>query len=207
MHINWQSREIDIKIVYYGPPLSGKTTNLEQIHARMASRQQSELISLKTEEDRTLFFDFLPLNIGQVGGLKPRFNLYTVPGQSLYRATRRLILEDVDGIVFVADSQESRLADNRRALQEMKRHMQSLGYRWFDTPLVLQFNKRDLPSRVPERLLERQLNPDQNLPTFKAVAIEGSGVIETLKRIINMVLVEAQRQFFEFSQSTPGRRT
>jgi hypothetical protein len=199
MHINWEKREIDVKIVYYGPPLSGKTTNLEQIHARMSRGKRSELISLKTEEDRTLFFDFLPLNIGEVGGLKPRFNLYTVPGQSLYRATRRLILDDVDGIVFVADSQSTRMADNDRALQEMKRHLQSLGYRWFDIPLVMQYNKRDLPDAIPEMVMQRRLNPDGSLPSFASVAIEGIGVTQTLKQIINMVLVEAQRQFFELS--------
>jgi hypothetical protein len=199
MHINWEKREIDVKIVYYGPPLSGKTTNLEQIHQRMSRGKRSELISLKTEEDRTLFFDFLPLNIGEVGGLKPRFNLYTVPGQSLYRATRRLILDDVDGIVFVADSQSTRLADNDRALQEMKRHLQSLGYRWFDIPLVMQYNKRDLPDAIPEMVMQRRMNPDGSLPSFASVAIEGIGVTQTLKQIINMVLVEAQRQFFELS--------
>ncbi len=193
MHINWKLREIDIKVVYYGPPLSGKTTNLEQVHARMAGPRRSELVSLKTAEDRTLFFDFLPLEIGQIGGLKPRFNLYTVPGQSLYRATRRLILEEVDGIVFVADSQETRLADNERSLREMKRHLHALGYRWFDVPLVLQYNKRDVPDRIPEVVLQRRLNPDSSLPHFNSVATQGTGVIETLKQIINMVLAEAQQ--------------
>ncbi|MEA3339617.1 MAG: GTPase domain-containing protein [Chloroflexota bacterium] len=193
MHINWKLREIDIKIVYYGPPLSGKTTNLEQIHARMAGPKRSELVSLKTSEDRTLFFDFLPLEVGQIGNLKPRFNLYTVPGQSLYRATRRLILEEVDGLVFVADSQRSRLADNERSLREMKRHLQALGYRWFDIPLVLQYNKRDLSRVSAESTLQRRLNPDGSLAHFSSVAIDGSGVIETLKHIINMVLTEAQK--------------
>jgi hypothetical protein len=194
MHINWREREIDIKIVYYGPPLSGKTTNLEQIHARMAGPQQSELVSLKTQEDRTLFFDFLPLDIGRIGHLKPRFNLYTVPGQSVYRATRRLILEDVDGIVLVADSQRSRLADNERSFREMKRHLHSLGYQWYQVPLVLQYNKRDVPDLLPESTLQRYLNPDGALPHFCSVAIDGVGVIETLKHIVNLVLVEAQRQ-------------
>lgn len=194
MHINWKLREIDIKIVYYGPPLSGKTTNLEQVHARMAGPKRHDLVSLKTEGDRTLFFDFLPLEIGQIGGLKPRFNLYTVPGQSLYRDTRRLILEDVDGLVFVADSQRPRLADNERAFQEMKRHLHSLGYRWFELPLVMQYNKQDQPNRVSITTLQRRLNPDYRLPYFSSVAIDGTGVIETLKQIINMVLVEAQQQ-------------
>lgn len=194
MHINWKLREIDIKIVYYGPPLSGKTTNLEQIHARMAGPKRSNLVSLKTEEDRTLFFDFLPLEVGQVGGLKPRFNLYTVPGQSVYRATRRLILEDVDGLAFIADAQASRMADNERSFREMKRHLSSFGYRWFEIPLVLQYNKFDLPQRVSESMLQRTLNPDNALPHFTSVATQGTGVIETLKKIINLVLVEAQKQ-------------
>ncbi len=197
MHLNWKLREIDIKIVYYGPPLSGKTTNLEQIHARMPKTRESEIVSLKTQEDRTLFFDFLPLEVGEINGFKPRFNLYTVPGQSLYRATRRLILEDVDGVVFVADSQKSRLQDNVRSLQEMKRHLHSLGYRWFDIPLILQYNKRDLPTRVDTRILERYLNPDHSLPAHESIAIRGVGVPETLKAIINQVLVEAQRQFLQ----------
>jgi hypothetical protein len=197
MHLNWKLREIDIKIVYYGPPLSGKTTNLEQIHARMPKSKQSQIVSLKTQEDRTLYFDFLPLEVGQIGNFKPRFNLYTVPGQSLYRATRRLILEDVDGIVFVADSQQSRLRDNVRSFQEMKRHLHFLGYRWYDIPLILQYNKRDVPRPVQERILEHYLNPDGTLPHYPSVAIKGAGVTETLKGIINLVLVEAQKQFLQ----------
>jgi hypothetical protein len=205
MHVNWKLREIDLKIVYYGPPLSGKTTNLEQIHQRMAGRKRSELVSLKTQEDRTLFFDFLPLEIGKVGGFSPRFNLYTVPGQSLYRATRRLILEDVDGVVFVADSQRSRMADNVRSFQEMKRHLQALGFRWFEVPLVMQYNKRDLPGVASERMLRRRLNPDGTLPEFGSIALHGKGVTETLKQIINMVLTEAQKQFVSFSHSSSRR--
>ncbi|MFP4344294.1 MAG: GTP-binding protein [Anaerolineales bacterium] len=197
MHLNWKLREIDIKIVYYGPPLSGKTTNLEQIHARMPKSKQSQIVSLKTQEDRTLYFDFLPLEVGQIGGFKPRFNLYTVPGQSLYRATRRLILEDVDGIVFVADSQQNRLRDNVRSFQEMKRHLHSLGYHWYDIPLILQYNKRDVPHPVQERVLEHYLNPDGTLPHYASVALRGPGVTETLKGIINLVLVEAQKQFLQ----------
>jgi hypothetical protein len=197
LHINWNLREIDIKIVYYGPPLSGKTTNLEQIHQRMAGKTKSELVSLKADGDRTLFFDFLPLEVGQIGSLKPRFNLYTVPGQSIYRATRRLVLEDVDGLAFVADSQRSRMNDNERSLREMKRHLQSYGYRWYDIPLVLQYNKRDLSNRVPESVLQRRLNPDGALPHFASVAIEGKGVTETLKHIINLVLTHAQKQLLQ----------
>jgi hypothetical protein len=197
LHINWNLREIDMKIVYYGPPLSGKTTNLEQIHHRMRGKKKSELVSLKADGDRTLFFDFLPLEVGQIGSLKPRFNLYTVPGQSIYRATRRLILEDVDGVAFVADSERSRMDDNERSLREMKRHLQSFGYRWYDIPLVLQYNKRDLSNRVPESVMQCRLNPDDALPYFVSVAIEGEGVIETLKYMINMVLAQAQKQLLQ----------
>ncbi len=194
MNLNWKLREIDFKIVYYGPPLSGKTTNLEQIHARMNKSNQSELVTLKTEGDRTLFFDFLPLNVKEISGFKPRFNLYTVPGQSIYHDTRRLILDEVDAIVFVADSQKSRLSDNRRAFKEMKRHLDNLGYNWFDLPLVLQYNKQDLPNRIPEMVLQRYLNPDNTLPYISSVAAEGIGVVETLKKCINMVLISIQDQ-------------
>lgn len=189
MHINWRLRELDVKIVYYGPPLSGKTTNLEQIHTRMPASRQSDLVSLKTDQDRTLFFDFLPIEMADVGGLTPRFNLYTVPGQSLYRATRRLILEDVDGIVFVADSHRLRLTDNERSFREMKRYLHTLEYRWADIPLVLQYNKRDVSNCASEAQLQRRLNPDGTLPHVCTVAVEGIGVIETLKAIVNMTLM------------------
>ncbi len=188
MFINWAMRQIDIKIVYYGPPLSGKTTNLEQIHARMNKTQQSDLVSLKTDGDRTLFFDFLPLELGRVGGFQPRFNFYTVPGQSMYKDTRRMILEGVDGLVFVADSQITRLADNERAFNEMQRHLQGLGFAWHDKPLVLQYNKQDAPNRVSEIILQRRLNPNRVFPYHKSVACRGEGVIETMKEIIALTL-------------------
>ena len=188
MYINWKLREIDIKIVYYGPPCSGKTTNLEKIHARMPVRNQSKLVSLKTHEDRTLFFDFLPLEIGECKGLKPRFNLYTVPGQSMYISTRHLVLEEVDGIVFVADSQHDQLCENIRAMQEMKGHLNALGYHPGTIPLVLQFNKRDLPDLSSVEKLHQNLAQSNGTPYCEAVAIQGIGVISTLKEIINLVL-------------------
>jgi len=194
MNMNWKRREIDFKVVYYGPPLSGKTTNLEQIHAKMNKAKRSELVTLKTEGDRTLFFDFLPIDVGEISGFKPRFNLYTVPGQSNYRDTRRLILDEVDVIVFVADSQQVRMADNVRAFQEMKRHLDALGYNWFEIPLILQYNKQDMPDRVSEITLHRHLNPDQNLPHFNSIATEGIGVFETLKASINLVLTNLRQQ-------------
>jgi len=194
MNMNWKRREIDFKVVYYGPPLSGKTTNLEQIHAKMNKAKRSELVTLKTEGDRTLFFDFLPIDVGEISGFKPRFNLYTVPGQSNYRDTRRLILDEVDVIVFVADSQQVRMADNVRAFQEMKRHLDALGYNWFEIPLILQYNKQDMPDRVSEITLHRHLNPDRNLPHFNSIATEGIGVFETLKASINLVLTNLRQQ-------------
>lgn len=189
MYINWRLREIDIKIVYYGPPCSGKTTNLEQIHAKLAG-QQSKLISLKTQGDRTLLFDFLPLEIGECKGLKPRLNLYTVPGQSIYVSTRRLVLEEVDGIVFVADSQRSRLQENIQAMHEMGRHLRSFGYCPQAIPLVLQFNKRDLPDLSPVATLQQHLAPSNDIPYCEAVATQGIGITATLKQIVNLVLTK-----------------
>ena len=190
MYINWRLREIDIKVVYYGPPCSGKTTNLEQIYARVAGPQQTELVSLKTDEARTIFFDFLPLEIGDCKSLKPRFNLYTVPGQSMYASTRRLVLEEVDGIVFVADSQHSRLHENVQAIHEMSKHLVALGYRPQTIPLVLQFNKRDLSPLSSVAMLRHRLAPSNNIPCFEAVATQGIGVAPTLKEIINLVLTK-----------------
>jgi len=190
MYINWKLRELDIKIVYYGPPRSGKTTNLEQIHARVAGKQQAKLISLKTQGDRTLFFDFLPLEIGECKGLKPRINLYTVPGQSIYTSTRRVVLEEVDGLVFVADSQRSRLYENVQAMHEMKEHLRALGYRPQDVPLILQFNKQDLPYLSSVTTLQYRLAPSNNIPYFEAAATQGTGVIATLKQIVNLVLAK-----------------
>ena len=187
MYINWRLREIDIKIVYYGPPCSGKTTNLEQIYDRMAGRKKNKLVSLKTQEDRTLFFDFLPLEIGEYNGLKPRLNLYTVPGQSIYVSTRHLVLEDVDGIVFVADSQHGQLYENIQAMQEMRGHLDALGYQPKIVPLVLQFNKRDLPGISPISMLHQELAQSNGTPYCEAVATQGIGVISTLKQIVTLV--------------------
>jgi len=190
VYINWESRELDIKIVYYGPPRSGKTTNLEQIHLRVAKKQHSKLLSLSTEGDRTLFFDFLPLEIKECRGLKPRINLYTVPGQSIYAATRRVVLEEVDSIVFVADSRHSRYYENINAMYEMNEHLRALGYHPRDIPLVLQFNKRDLPSVTPAALLYRGLAPLDNTPYYESVATQGLQVTTTLQRAIKLVLAK-----------------
>lgn len=189
MFINWKLREIQIKIVYYGPPLSGKTTNLEQVHLRVPEKKRSELVSVKTRDDRTLFFDFMQVELNEIKGLQPKFKLYTVPGQTYYAATRKLVLKDVDGLVFVADSSVQRLAVNRRAIQDMWSQLAELGRSREDIPFVLQCNKQDLADAVNPQLLARflQLPDATNIP---ATAIEGQGVTETLKQIINQVIVQ-----------------
>lgn len=193
MFINWKLRELNLKIVYYGPALSGKTTNLQYIHGRTNPKLRSELVSLKTREDRTIFFDFLQLELGQIKGLKPKFNLYTVPGQVMYEATRKLVLQGADGVVFVADSQMNRLADDIQAFKTMHRHLQDLGLNPQRVPYVVQFNKRDLPNLAPVPVLKRLFVPN-GTPWFESVATEGIGVFETLKATINLVVSQAQQQ-------------
>jgi hypothetical protein len=187
MFINWKLRELQVKLVYYGPPLSGKTTNLEQIHGRVPSSRRSDLVSVKTREDRTLFFDFMQLELNEIKGLQPKFKLYTVPGQVYYEATRKLVLKDVDGLVFVADSSIQRLAVNRRAMNDMWRQLKELGRSPEDIPFVLQCNKQDLPDAVDPKLLGRFLAvPDAAI--IPAVAANGNGTAETLKALINQVI-------------------
>ncbi len=192
MFINWQLRELNLKVVYYGPALSGKTTNLEQIHARINPQRRGELISLKTAEDRTLYFDFLQLELGKISGLTPKIHLYTVPGQSYYEASRKLVLRGADGVVFVADSAANRTADNLESWKNMKAHLASLNLS-SDIPLVVQLNKRDLPNAMPAPLLRNILHIN-GLPTFESVAVRGQGVFDTLKAIINGVVKNVQRE-------------
>ncbi len=194
MFINWRLRELNLKIVYYGPALSGKTTNLQYIHAKTNPKIRSDLVSLKTRGDRTLYFDFLQLELGQVAGLKPRFNLYTVPGQSYYISTRKLVLRGTDGVVFVADSQMHRLEENVLSLQEMWENLRQLGHSPETIPLVVQYNKRDLPQITPAAMLHQELNLNGKTPFFESVATQGIGVFDTLKAIINLVIARAQRQ-------------
>ena len=193
MFINRKLRELQLKIVYYGPSLSGKTTNLEYIHASTNPKLRGDLVSLKTREDRTIYFDYLQLELGMVKGLKPRFNLYTVPGQVFYAATRKLVLQGVDGIVFVADSQVSRLRDNLEAFQDMFRYLRELGYNPAQVPLALQFNKRDLPDAINVSMLKQQMQLNGAIPYFESVATEGKGVFDTLKAIIVRVVAHVQR--------------
>src|SRR6186713_953485 len=190
--INYASREINCKIVYYGPGLCGKTTNLQHIYDSTAPQAKGKLISLATETDRTLFFDFMPLELGTVRGFKTRFHLYTVPGQVFYDASRRLILKGVDGVIFVADSQEARMGANIESVENLKENLKAQGYNLLNIPYVLQLNKRDLPNVVPveEMVKELQLKGE---PVFEAVAPTGVGVFETLKAVAKQVLMELRK--------------
>ena len=185
--INYSSREINCKIVYYGPGLCGKTTNLQHIYSRVPQETRGKMISLATEMDRTLFFDFLPIELGQIRGFRTRFHLYTVPGQVYYNASRKLILKGVDGIVFVADSQIDRFDANVESLMNMHDNLAEHGLSVDKVPLVMQYNKRDLPRVVSVPDLERELNPG-NVPFYEAVALKGSGVFDTLKLSCKQVL-------------------
>ena len=190
--INFAAREINCKIVYYGAGLGGKTTNLQHIFDKTADKQKSKMISLATETDRTLFFDFLPLDLGTVRGFRTRFHLYTVPGQVFYDASRKLILRGVDGVVFVADSQEERLDANLEALENLQENLKEHGYDFKKIPYVLQLNKRDLPNALPVDDLKREL-VRRDEPSLEAVAFQGKGVFETLKEIARQVLIELKK--------------
>jgi signal recognition particle receptor subunit beta len=185
--INYSSREINCKIVYYGPGLCGKTTNLQHIYSRVPQETRGKMISLATEMDRTLFFDFLPLELGQIRGFRTRFHLYTVPGQVYYNASRKLILKGVDGIVFVADSQIDRFEANIESYMNMLDNLTDHDLTIEKIPFVMQYNKRDLPRVVPVDDLERELNP-RKAPYFEAVALRGTGVFDTLKVACKLVL-------------------
>jgi signal recognition particle receptor subunit beta len=192
MFINWQLKELNLKVVYYGPALSGKTTNLEQIHAKVDPRRRGDLISLKTHEDRTLYFDFLQLELGKISGLSPKIHLYTVPGQTYYEASRKLVLRGADGVVFVADSAASRTNDNLESWASMQQHLKLLNIA-SSTPIIVQLNKRDLPNALAVPMLKRILGINGH-PTYEAVAVSGQGVFDTLKAIINRVVAQVQRQ-------------
>jgi signal recognition particle receptor subunit beta len=190
--INYASREINCKIVYYGPGLCGKTTNLQHIFESTAPQSRGKLISLATETDRTLFFDFMPLELGTVRGFKTRFHLYTVPGQVFYDASRKLILKGVDGVVFVADSQEERMDANVESLYNLEENLQAQGYDLMKLPYVLQLNKRDLPNIIPVEELTAELRRKEE-PFVEAVASSGAGVFDTLKAVAKQVLTELRK--------------
>src|SRR6266704_1614717 len=190
--INYASREINCKIVYYGPGLCGKTTNLQHIFDSTAPQARGKLISLATETDRTLFFDFMPLELGTVRGFKTRFHLYTVPGQVFYEASRRLILKGVDGVVFVADSQEERMDANFESLHNLEENLKSHGYELMKLPSVLQLNKRDVPNVVAASEMAEELKR-KGEPVIEAVASTGVGVFDTLKAVAKQVLTELRK--------------
>lgn len=185
--INFSAREINFKLVYYGPGLSGKTTNLKKIYEQIPAESKGELVSLATEDERTLFFDFLPLDLGQVNGFKTRFHLYTVPGQVFYNSSRKLILRGVDGIVFVADSAPNRLRANAESLRNLRENLQEYNLSLAHVPYVIQVNKRDLPDALPTEMIRQVLDPGGKVPLFEAVAQEFKGVKEPLRAVSQLV--------------------
>ncbi|MBW2527102.1 MAG: gliding-motility protein MglA [Deltaproteobacteria bacterium] len=185
--VNHMAREINCKLVYYGPGLCGKTTNLQYIHDRTNPDARGKMLSLATETDRTLFFDFMPLDLGQVGGFKIRIHLYTVPGQVFYEASRKLILRGTDGVVFVADSQFARMDANEESVEDLNSNLSEYGFELETLPYVIQYNKRDLPGIASIEELRAAINP-LGVPEFEACAVSGDGVVETLKGVSKLVL-------------------
>ena len=186
--VNYVTKEVNCKIVYYGPGLGGKTTNIQYVYQKTSGDSKGNIISLNTENERTLFFDFLPLDLGEIRGFKTRFHLYTVPGQVFYEASRKLILRGVDGIIFVADSQVERMESNIESLKSLEKNLTDQGYDIAKIPLVMQWNKRDLPNATGVKDLQNALNK-WNAPDFEAVASKGTGVFDTLKIISKLVLM------------------
>ena len=190
--INYASREINCKIVYYGPGLCGKTTNLQYVYQKTAADAKGKMISLATETERTLFFDFLPLSLGEIRGFKTRFHLYTVPGQVFYDASRKLILKGVDGVVFVADSREERYDAKIESLDNLRFNLNEQGYDLDKIPFIIQYNKRDLPNAMPVEELRKDLNLT-GVPDFEACAATGEGVFETLKAVAKLILIDLKK--------------
>jgi len=186
--INFSAREINFKIVYYGPGMSGKTTNLKKIYEGVPGEAKGELVSLATEDERTLFFDFLPLDLGQVNGFKTRFHLYTVPGQVFYNSSRKLILRGVDGIVFIADSAPNRLRANAESLRNLRENLVEYGLSLNEIPYVVQINKRDLPDALPSDMIQKVLDPTGKVQFFDGVAAKNIGVTEPLRAVSQLVL-------------------
>jgi hypothetical protein len=193
VQINFALKEVNCKVVYYGPGLSGKTTNLEVVHSKAPKSNVGELTSIATEGDRTLFFDFLPLNLGSVAGMTTKFQIYTVPGQVYYNSTRKLVLQGADGLVFVADSRRGKMDENLESLQNLEENLREYGMDINNIPLVMQYNKRDLPEIYSIEELQQKLNRF-NSPYFEAVAVTGEGVFPTLKKLSQMVLESLNRQ-------------
>jgi mutual gliding-motility protein MglA len=186
--VNYHSKEINCKLVYYGPGLGGKTTNIQHVYQKTSGDEKGKMISLDTENERTLFFDFLPLDLGEIRGFKTRFHLYTVPGQAFYEASRKLVLRGVDGIIFVADSQVERMEANLESLRDLKKNLTEQGVDFEKIPMVLQWNKRDLPNIISIQDLQVKLN-ERDVPAFEAVATTGEGVFESLKMATKLILM------------------
>lgn len=203
VQINFGQREVSCKVVFYGPGMSGKTTNLEIIHKKAPKDAVGEMVSIATETDRTLYFDFLPLDLGQVAGMRTKFQLYTVPGQIYYNATRKLVLQGVDGVIFVADSNPDKMAENLESLQNLRDNLAEMSLTLDDVPLVIQYNKRDLPNALSVADLNAQLNP-MGVPTHEGVAREGKGVFATLKEISRLVIEKLNK---EHAPAANRRRT
>jgi signal recognition particle receptor subunit beta len=201
--MNYTTMQITAKIVYYGPGLCGKTSNLQWIHQKTAGRSRGEMLSLETEADRTLFFDLLPLDVGVIGGMKVRLQLYTVPGQVFYNATRRLVLKGVDGVVFVADSQLAAREANRESLLNLEANLRELGLSLDTVPVVFQYNKRDIRNIIPVETLQADLNA-RSAPHFEAAAVHGLGVFETLKTISRLALATIQAKIAEEDRRQQG---
>ncbi len=205
--INYAAREISVKIVYYGPGLSGKTTNLQIIHRKIPKTSKSDMVSLATETDRTLFFDFLPLDLGKIRGFTTKFQLYTVPGQVYYNATRKLVLRGVDGIVFIADSAADKLDENIESFQNMEENLAEYGYKRESIPIIMQYNKRDLPNAMPIQEINGRVNK-YNLPWSEAIANKGKGVFESLKLIGKLVIDQLNQKYASSAtKKRPGAST
>jgi signal recognition particle receptor subunit beta len=200
---NYSTMQMTAKVVYYGPGLCGKTTNLQYIYTHTSNDSRGEMVSLETETDRTLFFDLLPIDVGSIGGFNTRIQLYTVPGQVFYNTTRKLVLKGVDGVVFVADSQKPMLAANLESLRNLEENLAEMGQTFETLPVVLQYNKRDLPDVVSVEEMNRSLNP-KNWPHFEASAVTGTGVFDTLKGISKLTLVSLKKRLTKMEPSRPA---
>jgi len=201
--VSYSGREINAKIVYYGPGLCGKTTNLEKIYDSVPETHRGRMVSMKTQTDRTLFFDLLPLDLGELQGMKTRFLLYTVPGQVYYNATRKLVLKGVDAVVFVADSQPDKMAENRESLSNLEANLKAYGLDLKTIPWVLQYNKRDLPDALTVEEMDRELNK-YSVPTYEAQAVNGGGVFETLRGISKLLLAKISKDVTERDRGSLG---
>ncbi|MCC6670961.1 MAG: GTPase domain-containing protein [Planctomycetes bacterium] len=192
VQINFALKEVNCKVVFYGPGMSGKTTNLEVVHQKVPEENKGELTSISTDGDRTLFFDFMPLDLGNIAGMRTKFQLYTVPGQVYYNSTRKLVLQGVDGVIFVADSDPDKMAENIESYENLVENLKEYGKDIRDVPHVIQYNKRDLPNAMPVEEMDKQMNRF-GVPTFEAVARTGEGVFPTLKVLAEMVLESIEK--------------